>query len=116
MPCRALFPNHRVSWDSLVFPSLPDVAQAEKDHGNEMGKFTKGERLFIPDLTIRRAFTHVLGMRSLERMLLLTVAVAYTGYLVEEAMRLRAARLCRLAAGESPYERTHPKPRLVKKS
>ncbi len=49
-------------------------------------------------------------------MLLLTVAVAYTGYLVEEAMRLRAARLCRLAAGESPYERTHPKPRLVKKS
>ena len=53
---------------------------------------------------------------GLERMLLLTVAVAYTGYLVEEAMRLRAARLCSLAAGESPYERTHPKPRLVKKS
>ncbi len=55
-------------------------------------------------------------MKSLERMLLLTVAVAYTGYLIEQALRLRAVRVYRLAAGESPYERTHPKPRSLKKS
>jgi|GEM_PF-1783652 len=91
-------------------------SSTRKEHETVQRNVPKGERPRIPDLTIRRVVSQVSAMRSLERMLLLTVAVAYTGYLVEEAMRLRAARLCRLAAGESPYERTHPKPRLVKKS
>ncbi len=55
-------------------------------------------------------------MKLIERITLMTVTTVYAGYLVQQAVRTRAERLFRLAAGESPYERTHPKPRSVKKS
>jgi hypothetical protein len=55
-------------------------------------------------------------MKLIERITLMTVTTVYAGYLVQQAVRTRAERLFRLAAGESPYERTHPKPRCVKKS
>ena len=44
----------------------------------------------------------------------MTVTLVYTGYLIQQAVRTRADRLYRLAAGESPYERTHPKPRAAR--
>jgi hypothetical protein len=53
-------------------------------------------------------------MKSLEKITLAAATVVYAGYLVREAVRTRAERVFRLAAGESPYERTHPKPRLVR--
>ena len=46
----------------------------------------------------------------------MTVTLVYTGYLIQQAVRTRTERLYRLAAGESPYERTHPKPRAVRPS
>jgi hypothetical protein len=52
-------------------------------------------------------------MKTLERVTLMTVTLVYTGYLIQQAVRTRTERLFRLAAGESPYERTHPKPRAV---
>jgi hypothetical protein len=55
-------------------------------------------------------------MRSLERITLLTATAVYAGYLIKEAIKTRAERVYRLAAGESPYERTHPKPRRIKAS
>jgi len=55
-------------------------------------------------------------MKFLERIALLTVATVYAGYLIKQAIRTRAECLYRLAAGESPYERTHPKPRRIKQS
>jgi hypothetical protein len=55
-------------------------------------------------------------MRSLERITLLTATAVYAGYLIKEAIKTRAERVFRLAAGESPYERTHPKPRRIKAS
>ena len=55
-------------------------------------------------------------MKVLERITLISVTTVYAGYLVKEAIRTRAERLFRLAAGESPYERTHPKPRALKHS
>ncbi|MBC8126387.1 MAG: hypothetical protein H8M99_04470 [Gloeobacteraceae cyanobacterium ES-bin-144] len=55
-------------------------------------------------------------MKSLEKITLLTVTTVYAGYLIQQAIRMRAERLFRLAAGESPYERTHPKPRSAKKT
>lgn len=55
-------------------------------------------------------------MKTLEKATLLAATLAYGGYLVREAVRTRAERVFRLAAGESPYERTHPKPRAVKKA
>lgn len=50
-------------------------------------------------------------MKNLERITLLTATAVYAGYLVKQALRTRSERVYRLAAGESPYERTHPKPR-----
>jgi hypothetical protein len=50
-------------------------------------------------------------MKPIERITLLTVASAYAGYLIQQAVRTRSDRGVRLAAGESSYERTHPKPR-----
>ena len=55
-------------------------------------------------------------MKLLERITLMTVTTVYAGYLIQQALRMRAERLFRLAAGESPYERTHPKPRCAKKA
>ena len=55
-------------------------------------------------------------MKYLEKITLMTVTTVYVAYLVQQAMRIRAERLFRLAAGESPYERTHPKPRRVPRS
>lgn len=55
-------------------------------------------------------------MKSLERITLLTATAVYAGYLIQQAIRTRAERVYRLAAGESPYERTHPKPRVIKKA
>jgi hypothetical protein len=53
-------------------------------------------------------------MKSLERITLATATAVYAGYLIQQAIRTRSERLFRLAAGESPYERTHPKPRTMK--
>ena len=55
-------------------------------------------------------------MKTHERVALMTVTLVYAGYLIQQAVRTRAERLYRLAAGESPYERTHPKPRAVRPS
>jgi len=49
-------------------------------------------------------------MKALERITLLAVTSVYAGYFIRQAVRTRAERLFRLAAGESPYERGHPKP------
>jgi len=49
-------------------------------------------------------------MKHLERITLLAVTTVYAGYFIRQAIRTRAERLFRLAAGESPYERVHPKP------
>jgi hypothetical protein len=54
------------------------------------------------------------SMKTLERVTLAAVTMAYGGYLIQQALRTRSERLFRLAAGESPYERTHPKPRAIK--
>lgn len=55
-------------------------------------------------------------MKPLERITLMTVTLVYAAYLIQQAIRTRTERLYRLAAGESPYERTHPKPRAAKSS
>jgi hypothetical protein len=55
-------------------------------------------------------------MKHLERITLATATAVYAGYLIQQAIRTRSERLYRLAAGESPYERTHPKPRGTKRS
>jgi hypothetical protein len=55
-------------------------------------------------------------MKPLERLALLTLTAAYAGYFIQQIMRTHAERVYRLAAGESPYERTHPKPLSQKKS
>lgn len=55
-------------------------------------------------------------MKHLEKITLMTVTTVYAGYLIQQAARTRTERLFRLAAGESPYERTHPRPRGTKKS
>jgi hypothetical protein len=55
-------------------------------------------------------------MKLHERITLMTVTMVYAGYLIRQAVRTRAERLFRLAAGESPYERTHPKPRGIHRS
>lgn len=45
-------------------------------------------------------------MKVLERITLVAVATAYSGYLIHHAARVRAdERWCRLAAGESAFER-----------
>jgi hypothetical protein len=53
---------------------------------------------------------------KLEKITLVAATAAYAGYLIQQAIRTRAERLYRLAAGESPYERTHPKPRILKQA
>lgn len=53
-------------------------------------------------------------MRSFERIALVTATAVYAGYLVKQALRTRGERVFRVAAGESPYERTHPKPQRLK--
>ncbi len=53
---------------------------------------------------------------KLEKITLIAATAAYAGYLVRQAVRSRAERIYRLAAGESPYERTHPKPRIPKRA
>ncbi len=46
-------------------------------------------------------------MKPIERIALMAVATAYSGYLIHHAARTRAEeRCCRLAAGESAFERT----------
>ncbi|MCF7731632.1 MAG: hypothetical protein K9N23_08085 [Akkermansiaceae bacterium] len=53
-------------------------------------------------------------MRTLERITLMTATAVYAGYLIQQALKARAERIYRLAAGESPFERTHPKPRRMR--
>lgn len=55
-------------------------------------------------------------MKTLEKITIAAATLAYSGYLVREAIRERAERALRLAAGESPYERTHPKTRSDQKT
>jgi hypothetical protein len=55
-------------------------------------------------------------MKSLERIALIAATAVYAGYMIKQAIKTRAERVFRLAAGESPYERTHPKPQRVKAS
>ncbi len=51
---------------------------------------------------------------KLEKLTLMTATALYAGYLVKQAIRSRAERVYRLAAGESPYERTHPRSRSLR--
>lgn len=55
-------------------------------------------------------------MKSLEKITLMTFTTVAAGYLIQQAVKTRAERLFRLAAGESPYERTHPKCRAIRNS
>lgn len=55
-------------------------------------------------------------MKHLEKITLVAATAVYAGYLIQQAIRTRSERLFRLAAGESPYERTHPKPRMLKQA
>lgn len=48
---------------------------------------------------------------KLEKLTLMAATAVYAGYLVKQMLRTRAEGLYRLAAGESPYERVHPKSR-----
>lgn len=57
----------------------------------------------------------IITMKNLERITLLTATAVYVGYLIKQALSVRSERVYRLAAGESPYERTHPKPRAPRK-
>jgi len=50
-------------------------------------------------------------MKTFERLTLIAVSTAYAGYIVRQAAHTRTDRLCRVAAGESVYERTHPNAR-----
>jgi hypothetical protein len=61
-------------------------------------------------------FTLTTSDMKLEKITLVAATAAYAGYLIQQAIRTRAERLYRLAAGESPYERTHPKPRVLKRA
>lgn len=56
-------------------------------------------------------------MKNFERLTLATAATATAacaGYLIRQIIRIRAERVFRVAAGESPYERSHPRHREVK--
>jgi hypothetical protein len=55
-------------------------------------------------------------MKTYQRITLMAVTTAYAGYLIRQAVGARAERLCRLAAGESVYERSHPGLRQKKRS
>jgi hypothetical protein len=54
-------------------------------------------------------------MKTLEKITIAAATLACSGYLVRNAIRERTERALRLAAGESPYERAHPKPRSDRK-
>lgn len=54
-------------------------------------------------------------MKHIEKITLITATAVSAGYLIRQAILTRSERLFRLAAGESPYERTHPKARATKK-
>jgi hypothetical protein len=49
-------------------------------------------------------------MKPIKQITLMTVATMYAGYVIRQAVRTRAERVWRLAAGESAYERTYPRP------
>jgi hypothetical protein len=58
-------------------------------------------------------------MKTLERLTLATTGaatVAAAAYLIQQAIRVRAERVFRVAAGESPYERKHSKMYRMKPS
>lgn len=55
-------------------------------------------------------------MKHIEKITLITATAVSAGYLIHQAIRTRSERLFRLAAGESPYERTHPQARSAKKA
>jgi hypothetical protein len=55
-------------------------------------------------------------MKHIEKITLITAAAVSAGYLIRQAILTRSERLFRLAAGESPYERTHPQVRAEKKA
>ncbi|MCU0777286.1 MAG: hypothetical protein MUF86_06420 [Akkermansiaceae bacterium] len=53
-------------------------------------------------------------MKTLEKLTLATATAATAtalGISIRQYLRVRSERVFRLAAGESPYERRHPKPR-----
>lgn len=55
---------------------------------------------------------HLILMKTLERITLATTGVATlaaAAFVIKRAIRVRAERVFRVAAGESPYERTHSK-------
>lgn len=54
-------------------------------------------------------------MKPYERITLASAAAVYAGYLIQQAIKTRSERVFRLAAGESPYERLHPKPKALAK-
>jgi hypothetical protein len=47
-------------------------------------------------------------MKAIGRITLMTLAGACASYLIQQAVRSRAERVWRLAAGESAYERSRP--------
>jgi hypothetical protein len=56
-------------------------------------------------------------MKALEKLTLATATAATAtaiGMSIRQYLRIRAERVFRLAAGESPYERKHPKMRHAK--
>lgn len=60
----------------------------------------------------RRVFQHHQIMKALEKLTLATataVTASAIGISIRQYFRIRAERVFRLAAGESPYERRHPK-------
>jgi hypothetical protein len=62
----------------------------------------------------RRACQHHKIMKTLEKLTLATATAATAtalGISIRQYLRVRSERVFRLAAGESPYERRHPKPR-----
>ena len=70
----------------------------------------------VPHLLQAESRTPSDVMKHLEKITLITATAVYAGYLIQQAIRTRSERLFRLAAGESPYERTHPKPRILKQA
>lgn len=55
---------------------------------------------------------HLTAMKTIERITLATTGaatLAAAAFVIQRALRVRAERVFRVAAGESPYERTHTK-------
>jgi len=56
-------------------------------------------------------------MKTLEKLTIATTTAATAAaaiYLIQQAIRVRAERIFRVAAGESPYERKHSKVHRLK--